>query len=90
MIQTAIGGAIAAIAAVCPSCDPAPETHQPRPAQVIYVPEDYDVPFDARSGDTIILILYPDGDPIARCLDYGGEPIYNPFTTIFTCEGVDF
>lgn len=61
-----------------------------RPAQVIYVPEDYDVPFLAEPGDTIIVIMYPDGAPVDRCLNMGGEPIFNPFTNIYTCEGVDF
>lgn len=61
-----------------------------RPAQIIYVPEDYDVRFDARAGDTVIVIMYPDGAPVDRCLDMGGEPIFNPFTLIFECDGVDF
>lgn len=61
-----------------------------RPAQTIYVPEDYDVMFDARPGDTIIVIMYPDHDPVDRCLKRNGEPIWNPYTLIWTCEGVDF
>lgn len=61
-----------------------------RPAQIIYVPEDYDVGFDARAGDTVIVIMYPDGAPVDRCFDMGGEPVYNPFTTILECDDVDF
>jgi hypothetical protein len=70
--------------------DEAPPRPIERPAQVIYVPEDYDVPFLAEPGDTIIVIMYPDGDPVDRCNHMGGEPIFNPFTTIYTCEKVDF
>lgn len=61
-----------------------------RPAQVIYVGEDYPVPFTAEPGDTIIVIMNPDGAPIDRCWNNGGQAIENPFTTILTCEGVDF
>jgi hypothetical protein len=61
-----------------------------RPAQVIFVGENYDHPFDARPGDVIIVVMDPDGAPVDRCLDFGGEPIFNPYTTITTCEGVDF
>lgn len=61
-----------------------------RPAQVIYVGEEYNARFAARPGDTIIVVMLPAGDPVARCNDMGGEPVWNPYTTISTCEGVDF
>jgi hypothetical protein len=61
-----------------------------RPAQVITIGEDYRWRFDARPGDTIIVVMDPVGEPIVRCDDMGGEPIFNPHTTIHTCEGVDF
>lgn len=91
MIQTAIAGGAAALATCIPACDaPAPSTQPARPAQVIFVGEDYNLPFDARPGDTIILVMTPDGNQLSRCNDAGGELIYNPFTLIWTCEGVDF
>jgi len=61
-----------------------------RPAQVIFVGEDYNTRFNAVHGDTIIVVMKPAGDVVARCNDMGGEPVYNPFTLINTCEGVDF
>lgn len=63
-----------------------------RPAQVIYVPETYNFQFDARRGDTVIVILNPDSESemLNRCDDMGGELIANPFTQIWTCESVDF
>lgn len=61
-----------------------------RSAQVIYVPEDYDVQFDARRGDTVVVIMYSDGAPVDRCQRMGGETVYNPFTLIYECDGVDF
>lgn len=79
---------IAAVTAACPlSCG---QAVAPRPAQVIYVGEDYPAPFDARRGDTVIVVMDPAGDWVARCLDMGGEPTYNAATTIGVCEGVDF
>jgi hypothetical protein len=70
--------------AICPQ---APEI---RPAQMIYVGEDEPTKFDARRGDTVIVVMNSDGDHLARCNQIGGELIYNPFTLIFTCEDVDF
>lgn len=61
-----------------------------RPAQVIYVGEEYVGGFDARPGDTVIVIMAPKGDVVARCDDMGGESIWNPYTSIATCEKVDF
>jgi len=61
-----------------------------RPAQIVHVGEHYDWGFDARPGDTVIVIMDPVGAPVERCLDMGGEPVVNPFTTITECDGVDF
>lgn len=73
------------------ACDPPSQpTPIERPAQTIYIPEDYNLPFDAQGGDTIILIMTPDAGWVDRCNDSGGEPIYNPFTNISTCDDVDF
>lgn len=70
-------------------CQP-PAQPPARPPQHIEVPEHYHFTFDARPGDDITVIMDPTGDPVARCLDMGGEPIYNPFTLISTCDKVDF
>lgn len=71
-------------------CDGA-NTPPARPAQHIYIPYEYDAPFDAQPGDTITLIMpaYETGW-VALCDDAGGEPIYNPYTGIATCDDVDF
>lgn len=61
-----------------------------RPSQTIYVGEDYDAEFDARPGDVIIVIMHPTDGWIDRCDRMGGEPIWNPYTLIRECDGVDF
>ena len=63
-----------------------------RPAQVITIPEDYDFRFDARNGDTVIVILNPRpiDEMLKSCDEMGGELIANSFTEIWTCEKVDF
>lgn len=73
------------------SCQAA--THPaPRPAQHIYVGEDYHTRFDARPGDTITLIMTPDSTEamLTRCDHAGGELIANPYTDIWSCDDVDF
>lgn len=61
-----------------------------RPAQVVVIPEDYAYPFDAAHGDRLDLVMNPDGGQLARCDDAGGELIYNPWSLVWMCEGVDF
>lgn len=84
--------AIIPLIALLNTCDSpdTPPAEEARPAQHIYIGESYDTPFDARSGDTITVIMDPNGDPVTRCLDMGGEPIYNPHTLIYSCDDVDF
>lgn len=76
---------------VAPPATPAART---RPAQTIYVGEDYDVEFDARPGDYVIVIMFQDDSDgegwVGRCNNMGGEPIFNPYTLIAECDGVDF
>jgi hypothetical protein len=65
------------------------------PENVIVIPEDYDAPFNAEPGDTLILVMYQDDNGVpsdwqGRCFHMGGEPILNLRTNIATCEGVDF
>lgn len=93
MIKHLIGAAIAIAVCPTPPADVATDTPpvpSARPAQHIYIGEGYDTPFDARSGDTITVILNPQSDPIERCNHMGGEPIYNPYTLIWSCDDVDF
>lgn len=82
------------IAAISPfACDGAPSTPPARPAQVIYVPQDYDRPFIAEPGDRVILIMNNDSDELTElnyCEDRGGELTYNPFTDMLFCEDIDF
>lgn len=68
----------------------APATPPERPAQHIYIDENWTTQFDARAGDVITLIMHDDGGQLDRCEHSGGELIYNPYTTIWTCDGVDF
>ncbi len=95
MIQHAIAGAITALAAIS-SCDQAPETPAPpviqpaRPAQQIYIPEDYNFPFRAEAGDTLILVMTPDDGMQARCEDAGGQLIQHAYTDLFLCFDADF
>lgn len=68
---------------------------QPRPAQHIVIPEFFPYRFNAEHGDTITLVMLPDSANLGstwvdRCNDAGGEPIYNPYTDIATCDDVDF
>jgi len=83
-------GAVMALAAAIPGCAPDAAAPTERPAQTIHVGEDQHFAFDARPGDVIIVTMNPDGDPVARCNDMGGEPIWSPWTTIYECDGVDF
>lgn len=56
---------------------------------VIHVSEDYSRPFVAESGDTVNVILRPDGDPEQRCADSGG--VFDVTKSgILVCENVDF
>lgn len=82
--------AIAAIASCVPNCHGANRPAEIRPAQIIFIGESQKFGFDARSGDTVIVVMNPTGNILARCDHMGGELIYNPFTTIWTCEKVDF
>lgn len=63
---------------------------EPRPAQTIVIPENYNHRFIAEHGDTLIILMEPEGYIAQRCDHYGGELIYNEFTDIFTCEDADF
>lgn len=87
--------------AVAPATTEAPTTvhNQAEPGRTVYVPEDYPGTWNADHGDFVILIMTPGSDQgseadftlmVARCNQYGGEFIYNPYTRISTCEGVDF
>lgn len=91
MIKHLIGTAIATFTALggCHGTNTPPEPPA-RPAQHIYIPEDWNTPFDARPGDVITLIMVDDGNQLYRCDHSGGELIYNPYTTLWTCDGVDF
>ena len=87
MIKYAIPTLITLITPSCDALEPA------RPAQVIYIPEDYNREFNAESGDTIIVIMRNDSDELDelnRCEDMGGELQYNEFTDILTCFDIDF
>jgi hypothetical protein len=75
----------AAIPTQCTPVDP-PE----RPAQEIYIGENYNFPFDAEPGDTIIEVMNPEGDMLLRCNNHGGELRENPHTGLFLCWGIDF
>jgi hypothetical protein len=84
-------GATMALAAAVPGCAPGSEAvPAARPAQIIHIGEDFNAPFNAEAGDTIIVTMNPGDDWIARCNDMGGEPISNPFTNLNECDGVDF
>lgn len=88
MINTILAGIGGALSVLVPAaCDNEEPTRSP---QVIYVGEDYNLPFDARPGDTIILVMTPDGHQLDRCNHSGGELIYNPHTLLWYCENVDF
>lgn len=86
--RIAIALGIGAIANFCPFPQPA----EIRPAQVITIGEDYNFRFDARRGDFVIVVMNP--RPLSAmlnsCDEIGGELISNPFTKIWTCEGIDF
>jgi hypothetical protein len=63
-----------------------------RPAQVIWIPQDYPWQFDARPGDTVNLIMMSD-DPGANkegCEGSGGQYVQNTLTDIDECWNVDF
>jgi hypothetical protein len=86
------GGAIVAGGLLATGCDTSPSQV---PENVIVIPEDYDAPFDAQPGDTLILVMYQDDNGVpsdwqGRCFHAGGEPILNTRTNIATCEDVDF
>ena len=76
------------------STDPHPQTSDHatpnRRTWNIVIPEDYEYRFNAEHGDRLDLIMNPDESWVSRCLNHGGEPIWNPFTLIATCEHVDF
>jgi hypothetical protein len=84
---------IAGVAAITPAaCETEEPTTDARPAQVIIVGEDYNYPFDARSGDTINLVMNPDDKQAMtdRCNHSGGRLNYNFATLLWICEDVDF
>jgi hypothetical protein len=78
---------IAAAAAVPTQCTPPPPE---RPAQEIYIGEDYNYPFNAEAGDTIILVMNPEGDMNLRCNNSGGQLRQSAHTDLYLCWGVDF
>lgn len=87
--------AIAIVSIAVGSCEPIDSIDSIRPAQIITIPEDYNVQFDARPGDTVIEIMNLSSgrtidELIVKCENSGGELIYNPFTWIYSCEGIDF
>jgi hypothetical protein len=82
-ISALLGGAIATAPAIRSEASK-------RPAQVIYIPEDYSDSFNAESGDTIVLIMKPEESALFRCNDAGGALGINSYTGIWTCWGVDF
>lgn len=91
--------ALVAISAIATNCDGPIDSIDSidsiRPAQIITIPEDYNVQFDARPGDTVIEIMNLSSgrtidELIVKCENSGGELIYNPFTWIYSCEGIDF
>jgi len=72
------------------SFDPHPQASDIR-RLTITIPEHYPFQFNAESGDHIMVIMDPIGDPVQRCADMGGaELIYDPKTELYTCEDVDF
>lgn len=88
MNQLLIAPLIALSAAIPTQCTPAPAPE--RPAQEIYIGEDYSYPFDAEPGDTIIEVMNPEGDMTLRCHNHGGELRQNPHTGLYLCWGIDF
>lgn len=76
-----------ALAVGSTACEP---TEPTIPSHVIVIPESYDSPFNAESGDVLILVMTPDSTWVDRCNQMGGEPILNTRTLIATCEDVDF
>lgn len=47
--------------------------------------------FNASRGDVVVMVM-DDTSPaaVSRCLDAGGEPIYNARSGVLYCEGIDF
>lgn len=76
-----------ALSAIPTQCSAPPNE---RPAQEIFIPEDYPFPFRAESGDTLIAILDPIGDMATRCDNMGGELRRSAHTDLFLCWEIDF
>ena len=96
MIQTAIMATLTTLSfqGCLPDGDPVDPV---RPAQTIYLPQSFETwpgtpRFHADHGDFLIVIMDPAPIEVqlAWCNDTGGELIFNPFTDISTCEGIDF
>jgi hypothetical protein len=89
MMRVIVGAAMA-LCTVIPGCAPGGDAPTAREAQTIHIGEGQEFPFNAQAGDVIIVTMNPAGDPIARCNDMGGEPLWNPDTNIYECDNVDF
>lgn len=61
------------------------------PAQnVVTITEDQvDVP-NVSPPQRLDEVMNPSGDPVQRCLDFGGEPIWYPTFKQLVCEGIDY
>jgi hypothetical protein len=96
MINQLLAGGIASIAAIAgcaPTAPSTPTTEFVRPAQTIWIDEDYAFTFNAESGDTLNIIMNNPTDfegAKLRCQDMGGQPTYNPHTMIYYCGNADF
>jgi hypothetical protein len=72
-------------------CQPQP-VEERRPAQVIWVTNDWQYPFNAEGGDTLNLIMNTDDIDAAReeCDHVGGKFVDNWRTQVMECHDVDF
>lgn len=91
MINSIIPALFASALALLPQCD-AP-TPPERPAQVIFIPQDYAGHFNAEGGDQLNLIMNDDSEELEElnyCNDRGGRLERNPYTEILICFDIDF
>src|SRR6478609_2963687 len=66
-------------------------SHDSTPKGVtITIPEDYDMRFDARPGDTLNLIMYPEGNYVGRCINYGGTLKVDTLRQTYVCQDSNF
>lgn len=83
-------GLIGLSTSIATCCDPPKDDPAPAPPRLLYIGEGYNYQFDARPGDTLILVMNPDGGQLDRCNQAGGELIEYRENGLWYCENIDF